>query len=104
MNFPKVCPEKKLTGLNIIISVVQKVYEWPGCSHEGIILQKGQLVHSYTFWIMPIMIFSLLSNSSHQPLGINRFYQDRKKVWKSDGSSLYFIIKFDNEVSYKRKF
>ena len=27
-------------------------------SHGGIILEKGQLYHSYTFWTMPIMILS----------------------------------------------
>ena len=30
----------------------------PGGSHGGIILAKEQLDHSYTYWIMPIMIFS----------------------------------------------
>ena len=38
------------------------------CTHRGINLVKGQLGHSYTFWTMPVMIFSLLSNSSHHPL------------------------------------
>ena len=46
------------------MDIVQKVYEWPGCSfnkwfsHRGIILAKGQLDNSYTFWTMSILIFS----------------------------------------------
>ena len=38
------------------------------CTHRGIILAKGQLCHSFTFWTMSIMIFSLVSNSSNHPL------------------------------------
>ena len=34
----------------------------------GIILAKGQLDHSYTFWTMPIMIFSPVANLMHHPL------------------------------------
>ena len=34
----------------------QKKVDWTGL--EWIILRKGQLDHSYTFWTMPIMIFS----------------------------------------------
>ena len=37
-------------------------------SHGGIILAKGQLGHSYTFWTMPIMIFSPVSNFGNQSL------------------------------------
>ena len=32
------------------------------CTDWRIILAKGQLGHSYTFWIMPIMIFSPVKN------------------------------------------
>ena len=38
------------------------------CTHTGINLVKGQLGHLNTFLTMPIMIFSLLSNSSHHSL------------------------------------
>ena len=65
---------KFATGLNIIIGIVQKVYEWPGCYFAkmillwGIIWAKGQLDHSYTFWAMPIMIFSPVANYGDQSL------------------------------------
>ena len=60
--------------LNIIIGIVQKRYKWPSCPFTKLIplwvhhFGKGQLDHSYTFWIIPIIIFSLLSNSLHHPL------------------------------------
>ena len=41
------------SGLNIKIGIVQKVYEW-----QSDILAKGQLDPSYTFWTMPILVFS----------------------------------------------
>ena len=37
-------------------------------SYEGILLAKGQLDHSYTFWTMPIMIFSSVANFGNHPL------------------------------------
>ena len=37
-------------------------------SNGGIFLAKGQLDHSYTFWTMPILIFSLGANFGHHPL------------------------------------
>ena len=39
-----------------------------GFSNWGIILAKGQFDHSYTFWTMPILIFSLGANFGHHPL------------------------------------
>jgi hypothetical protein len=58
----------------IVIGIVKKVYKWPNWSpYVYIILAKGQLDHSYAFWTMPIMIFSLLSNSSHHPLCKKKF-------------------------------
>ena len=47
-----------IKGLNVIIGIDQKRYEWPDyCFAKlvyswGIILAKGQLGHSYTFWTM----------------------------------------------------
>ena len=52
------------TGLNIKICVAQKVYELWNCSFAKIlpwwtiILAKEQFHNSYTFWVMPISIFS----------------------------------------------
>ena len=37
-------------------------------SHWGIILAKGQLDHSYTFWTMSILIFSPLTNFGDHPI------------------------------------
>ena len=58
------CLKSKQTGLNIIIVIVQKEYEWSSCPFVkmifqwGIILAKGQFDQSYTFWTMSILIFS----------------------------------------------
>ena len=46
---------------------VTKQFFWKWCTPREIILAKGHLGHSYTFWIMAIMIFSPVSNSSHHP-------------------------------------
>ena len=60
------------TGLNVIISIDQKIYDWPGCSLAkmmmGIILAKEQLGHSYAFWTMPINIISPVKNFGDQSL------------------------------------
>ena len=44
------------TGLNFMIGIDQKIYEWPGCSFPkminswgGVTLAKVQLGNSYTF-------------------------------------------------------
>ena len=39
-------------------------------THGGITLAKGQLGHSYTFWTIPVMIFSPVSNFGDQSLVI----------------------------------
>ena len=44
-------------------------------SYKEIILAKGQLDHSYTFWAMPIMIFSPVANLMHYPLGRSKRVQ-----------------------------
>ena len=67
------CP-KFAPGLNIKIGMVQKVYEWSNCPFAKKIpplenhLAKGQFDHSYTFWTMPILIFSPGANFGHHPL------------------------------------
>ena len=69
------CP-KFAPGLNIIIDIVQKVFEWSSCPfakkipHWRIILAKRQFDHWYTFWTMPILIFSPGANFGHHPLKI----------------------------------
>ena len=50
MNFPKVCPEKKLTGLNIIIGIIKKVYEWPGWNFAKMIHPQGNHFGKRTAW------------------------------------------------------
>ena len=37
-------------------------------THRGITLAKGQLGHTYTFWTMPILIFSSVANFGQQSL------------------------------------
>ena len=62
------------TGLNMKIGIVQKVYEWPSWYFAKMILQSGydfgkmQLDHSYTFWTMPILIFSPVQIIMRHPL------------------------------------
>ena len=67
------CPIIIWTGLSIKIGIVQKVYEWPGqylakMIVQGIFFAKGQLDHSYTFWTMPIWIFSPVYLLMRHPL------------------------------------
>ena len=68
---------KFATGLNVLIGIDQKIYEWPDvlllkwCTLRGIILAKWQLSHSYTFWTMSkpiIVIFSPVANFGDHPL------------------------------------
>ena len=62
------------TGLNIIIGIDQKIYEWLDCSFakmtysKGDHLAKGQLGHSYKFLTKPIMILSPVANFGDHPL------------------------------------
>ena len=71
------CPIIIWTGLNIKTGIVQKVYEWPNWSfakmilQSGIILAKEQLDHSYTFWTMPILIFSPVQIIMGHPLVVD---------------------------------
>ena len=66
------------TGPSIIIVIVQKVWviNLSFCQNDvhtsrGIILAKGQIGYSYTFWTtLSIMIFSPVSNFGDQSLGI----------------------------------
>ena len=65
------------TGLNIIIGIVKKVLEWPSCPFAkmmysylgGSFWQKDSLVR-YTFWTIPVIIFSPVSNFGDQSLVI----------------------------------
>ena len=49
---------KFATGLNIIISLVQKVYEWPGCYFAKMILQC--IAMGGSFWQKNSLIFHML--------------------------------------------
>ena len=44
------CPQKKYTGLNIIIGIVQKWYEWSSCSFPKMILPWGDHFGKRTAW------------------------------------------------------
>jgi hypothetical protein len=65
---PKICDWAKCYNRhrseNIWVTVL--LAKW--CTPRGIIWAKGQLAHSYTFWIMLIMIFSLVANFGDHPL------------------------------------
>ena len=65
---------KFTTGINIQKVLAQKyishqpdiLLKW--LPHGGIILAKGQLNHSYTFWAMSILTFCPVANFSDHPL------------------------------------
>ena len=71
------------TGLNIIIAIVQKVYEWPSCPLAKMISQGVHQFGKRTVWSLLYFLnhgyydISPVSNSSHQPLSIF--------VWKQKG-------------------
>ena len=64
------CSKKKLKRK----ALLRPLYERPSCQfakmifHWRIILAKYKLGHSYTFWTMPILIFSPVSNFGDQSL------------------------------------
>ena len=79
----------------------------------GIILAKGQLDHSYTFWTMPIMIFSqvyffswhtllsrsIISHQIHQNFTVHtRFVFSRKKVFRLK-CLVYWVRKKQQQIS-----
>ena len=51
-----------------------------GFSHGGILLAKGQLDPSYTFWTRPIMIFSPVANFGNHPLGFLDILETNKTL------------------------
>ena len=66
------------------------------CAPRGIILGKGQLGHSHTFWIMSIMISSAVANFGYHPLF------SRKKVQGntfSNFSSTYHTFDYSIIIS-----
>ena len=60
---------KFATVLNVIIDIDQTIHLWVTIAKMMYSFwKKGQPGHSYTFWIMPIMIFSLVANFGDQSL------------------------------------
>ena len=63
-------------------------------SHQRIILTKGQLGHSYTFWNIPILIISPFSNFEKHPLqnihklGLHNFFPQAKVALCKDRCEL----------------
>ena len=64
------------TGLNIIIAIVQKIYEWPSCPLAKMISLGVHHFGQRTVWSLlyflnyGIMIFSPVSNSSNHPFSL----------------------------------
>ena len=91
-------------GLNVIISIDQKLYEWPGCSFAKMMNSWGQFGHSYTFWTMAIMIFCPVSNFADQSLENNwkrsLLFCNAFGLAKSDVENLHTIYTIKHEVNF----
>ena len=95
---------KFVTGIKIRIGLVQKVYEL-FCQNDSligeIILAKGQLDHSYTFWAMPIMIFSPVANLMHYPLGRSKRVQKCQRPFMDVPKGTKAVFKILLELTLK---